>query len=147
MPFLDPLHHRWVEPGEAEYRDGRDWMLLSPIRYHWTRMDIILTAEEGFVYDQASVPRLVLPVIVESSGKISKPSVFHDLLYNIYRDLNFPTSCHPKVTSDHDWTKSETDLMFRDGMIDNGMSKIRAYIAWLGVKANLNAKLNWNTYV
>lgn len=143
MPFLNKLQHEWVELDDPEYDKGEDWRLTKPLSYHWIRRGIIITAPKGFVYDQASVPTFILPFIVNDTGRISKPSVPHDLLYKLYRELRYKTSCHQLMTSGHRWTKSEVDLLFRDAMLDNGVPKMRAYIAWLAVKGNLIARLKW----
>lgn len=147
MPFLDKLSQEWIEPGDPSYNKGEDWRLTASLRYHWKRKNIQLVVPAGFEYDQASVPGIVLPIIVNDTGRISKPAVPHDFLYAIYKDLALKTSCHEVITLGYNWRKKDVDLLFRDAMIDNGVPKWRAYTAWMGVKANVIARMKWHKHV
>ncbi len=108
---------------------GNNWQVLSVFAYHWLRNDRILTVPAGYITDQASIPSFILPIIVSRTGDISMAAVPHDYGYT---DL------------DHgDWKKSEVDMLFRDAMIEAGVPRWRAYIAWAGVRLNIMAAYKW----
>ena len=113
---------------QLEHVSGKDWKLLKPFRYVWVRNGAIITVPKGYITDQASVPSVILPMIVDNTGDISKAAVPHDYGYTHLRDS---------------WKKSTVDLMFRDAMIESGVPKWRAYVAWMGVRANLKRAMNW----
>ena len=123
MPFGQPLQLERI-PGSHNFK------LLRVFSYHWDRRKLAVIVPKGYVTDQASVPKIILPIIVDNTGKITDAAVPHDYGYT-----------HLKKEG---WTKKEVDLMFRDAMIDAGMKKWRAFTAWMGVRANLKAALKWN---
>lgn len=114
---------------QLEHVSGRNWKVIIDFRYQWTRKDRLITVPAGYITDQASIPKFVLPAIVNDTGDISMAAVPHDFGYTSLNDT---------------WTKTDVDLMFRDAMIEAGMPKWRAYIAWLGVRSNIGKSLSWN---
>ena len=121
MPFPLPL--------QLQHVSGENWVLLNDFKYEWPRGGLTLTVPKGYVTDQASIPALILPIIVNDTGNISRAAVPHDFTYTDLAGL---------------WRKKDADLMFRDAMIEAGVPKWRAFIAWAGVKMNLPALYRWN---
>ena len=121
MPFLNPLL--------LKYCEGEIWMVGHDFTYHWTRHDEYIIVPEGYKTDLASVPNLVLPILVNDTGNIARPSVVHDYGYTHLRGS---------------MTKRQVDLMFRDAMLEADVPRWRAYLAWTGVRLNLRAAFNWD---
>lgn len=142
MPFLDKLYTVKVEPGERGYVRGREKRLTRPLRYYWKRKERIFTCPTYTISNGASVPDIVLPIIVNDTGKIDKPAFPHDLLYDAY--LRWSKEDREALEdSSGTWTKADSDLQFRDSMTDEGMNIVRATVAYYGVRLNFKAYYNW----
>jgi len=122
MPFGEALQLERI-PGTKYFK------LIRPYVYYWPRKNKTIIVPTGYKTDQASIPRVILPIIVDNTGKITDAAVPHDYGYT---DL-----------SKQGWTKEDVDLMFRDAMIEAEMKKWRAYIAWAGVRSNIIAANRW----
>jgi len=121
MPFLSAL--------ELKYIGGELWSVAHDFLYEWDRMDRHVLVNQGFITDQASVPLIIIPILVNDTGRISRAAVIHDYLY---------------AKEDHDgFTRKEADLLFYDAMLESGMKKWRAGLAWMGVRSNLLASWKW----
>lgn len=108
--FMSPLELR-------EDNDGLIWTVLSPFVYQSDVLDRIITVPVGFKTDFASVPRL--PGVYLLFGGIgNEAAVIHDFLYTI------------KQT-----TRAQADDVFYEAMVANGVSRWRAWMMWLGVRA------------
>jgi hypothetical protein len=100
---------------------GRVYTLAEPggLRIEWKDKAPFIVPQ-GFKSDGASVPRffwrLVFP---KGDEKAIRAGFAHDW---IYRN-------HPEG-----WTKAEADLMFYDLLLEDGVEKWRAWIAYQGVK-------------
>ena len=121
MPFLDKLH--------LEHVEGENWKVLTKFRYVWDREGIVIEVPSGYITDQASVPSIVLPIIVNDTGNIAKAAVVHDFGYTDLMDV---------------MTKKEVDRMFYDAMLEAGVPKWRARIAYTGVRMNWVKAWKWN---
>lgn len=79
-----------------------------------------ITVPAGFSYDGASVPRffwrLIFPPV---HPKSRRAALFHDFIYRT----------HPEG-----WTKAEADELFYHLLIEDGVPKWRAWLAYQGVK-------------
>lgn len=93
--------------------DDELFMLTKNCRY--THGSFEYTVPAGFITDFASIPRL-LRGIFKRNGKSRKPSVFHDHMVR------------------NNWkTRECADRMFKQMLLDVGMSKWRAQIYFIGV--------------
>ena len=117
---------------EAAFREKNGlYHLLEALHYSSERYGAVITVPSGFISDLASVPDIIPPFLVNDSGKITYAAIVHDYLY---------ATKGGKL----DFTKGESDLMFRDIMIERGMPRWRAYLAWLGVTLNVKALWEWD---
>ena len=79
-----------------------------------------LTVPTGFASDGASVPRFFWRIVFPPGDQKALRAAFvHDWLYRTH-----PTG----------WTREMADLLFLKILIENGMPKFRAVLAWLGVR-------------
>jgi hypothetical protein len=122
MPFGLPLRTERI-PGTDKS------MVLRPYKYIWPRKSKVVIVPAGYETDFASIPKWVLPVIIDNKGRINDAAVPHDYGYT---DL-----------AKQGWSKADVDLMFRDAMIEAKLARWRAYIGWLGVRANFPRSIKW----
>lgn len=99
---------------------GKTFKVAREFTYLWKRKSIKVHIAVGTLTDFASIPRLAR-VIIPKLGKHTKATVPHDA---IYRD----------EIPGHVFTRSEADLMFRDGMKDLGVVKWKRIVMWLAVR-------------
>ena len=79
-----------------------------------------LTIPAGFASDGASVPRFFWRLVFPPGDhKALKAAFVHDFLYRT----------HPAG-----WTREVADLLFLKLLIEEGMPKFRAALAWIGVR-------------
>jgi hypothetical protein len=91
--------------------------LISPVG--WWAVNI----PAGFVWDGASVPRLLWTLSgIRPGGRMVGPSLVHDYLYRRRR----PTNC--------DYTRKDADQLFRYLMLKAGLSKMKARRAYWAVR-------------
>ena len=130
--FLTPLCVEQIS------EDGNGvWKLTAPLRYSSALLDGIMTVEQGFVTDFASVPRL--PVVwLLAGGCADRAAVVHDLLYqskNVPREL--------------------ADSIFLEAMEVLGVNWFRRYAMYYAVRAfgwsckknNITLKVELNSSV
>lgn len=79
-----------------------------------------------FKWDMGTIIKFVPRIIVPHSDEMTYPSALHDKFYRTY-----------------EVTRREADAIFRRFMIEEGMSKTRAWIAWGAVRLNLKAEFRW----
>lgn len=114
MKFTSTLQ---LERLEDSSRDGRGtWRLLASLGYS---SDLIgqVTVPAGFVTDLASVPRLPVAFFL-AGGLAHAAAVVHDWLYTT-----------------HQTDRATADSVFREACQACGVSRWRAYLMWLGVRA------------
>lgn len=122
MPYGEPLQLERI-PGTKYFKVLREYI------YDWPLGGKRIAVPKGYHTDQASIPKLILPIIIDNTGKITDAAVPHDYGYT--------------HLSKDGWSKKDVDRMFRDAMIEAQMKKWRAYIGWMGVRSNLKAQINW----
>lgn len=114
MKFTSTLQ---LERLDDTSRDGRGtWRLLASLGYS---SDLIgqVTVPAGFVTDLASVPRLPVAFFL-AGGLAHAAAVVHDWLYTT-----------------HQTDRATADSVFREACQACGVSRWRAYLMWLGVRA------------
>ena len=111
--FLTPLV---VEVMES----GKKFKLHYDFTYLWKREYIEIHVRRGFITDFASVPR-IFRIIIPKLGKWNKPAVIHDAIYQ-------------DVVAEHRFSRKEADIIFRDSMLDLGVSSWRVSVMFRGVR-------------
>lgn len=97
---------------------GNVYRLEEQIKLCWGNHYI--EVPNGFESDGASVPRFLWRVVFPPGDSKALFAAFcHDYVYRT----------HPAG-----WTKELADLMFRDLLIERGVPRVRAELAYLGVK-------------
>lgn len=79
---------------------------------------LLWRAEEGAIVDGASIPGILKPVL---GGSFETPYLGAAVLHDIY--------CQSRARS-----KADTDRMFYEAMVTNGVSKWKAALFWAGVR-------------
>lgn len=98
---------------------GRVFRLMEPIQIIW-RDKPAVTVPWGFWSDGASVPRVFWRLVFpKGDEKAIRAAFVHDYIYR---------------TQPEGWTKAEADRMFYDLLLEDGVPKWRAWIAYQGVK-------------
>ena len=89
----------------------------------------VLTVPAGFSYDGASVPRFFWRIVFPPvHPKSRRAALFHDFIYRT----------HPEG-----WTKADADCLFYNLLLEDGVPKWRAWLAYQGV--NLFGRIAWET--
>ena len=79
-----------------------------------------LTVPAGFASDGASVPRFFWRLVFPPGDqKAIRAAFIHDWLYRT----------HPEG-----WTREAADMLFLKLLLEDGMPKLNAVLAWLGVR-------------
>jgi len=105
QPDIRPIAARTYRVQEAWVVHWRGWTIPVP---------------EGFQHDGASVPRLAWTFSgLTPDGLIRAAALAHDFAYRGFV---------PGMT------RREADVMLYDLMVEAGISRPRAYVAWLGVR-------------
>lgn len=90
-----------------EYEGGRQkFMLLKPLTFHSDTLDLDITAPAGLVSDGESTPRLL-------AGFTGKPSLRSGVI-------------HDSEYQQHHFTKEQTDALYREMMLADGVDEIHA---------------------
>ena len=106
LPPLDVERH-------SEDERGNIFTLLSPLHYGGVDVPV------GFDSDGASVPRALWCIVFPSEdNRAMFGAIFHDFCYRT----------HPAT-----WEKSSADTAFRYLLIEGGVPKFRANLAYFGV--------------
>lgn len=108
--------------GDWGRRVGRIAVTLSPIT--WTRYGYTLPA--GFMSDGASVPRVLWWFLPPWGDRSTIAALFHDWLTELLIAGNPARGAE---------TRAACDRLFRECLIDLGVSSWRAWTAWAGVRA------------
>ncbi len=96
---------------------GNIFTLREPLMIRYA--GLVLIVPVGFESDGASVPRFFWrAVFPPGDQKALKAAFAHDYIYRT----------HPAG-----WNKELADLMFHDLLVEDGVPKLRATLAWLGV--------------
>lgn len=113
-PALRPL------TGKEVWEVSRDWFVYI----HGAQFVI----RDGFKTDGASIPRFLWRVCGHpmATGRII-PALVHDAIYD---------------GEIQGFTRAEADAIYRDGLIDEGWPKWKAYVEWAAIRA-FGAK-HWN---
>ena len=107
LPLIEVAIH-------TEDERGNVYTLLKPLLYCG------LEIPAGFESDGASVPRLFWSTVFPpGDSKALRPAIIHDYIYRT----------HPER-----WTRKMADETFYEMLVSAGISKWRAYKAYLGVR-------------
>lgn len=96
---------------------GNVFTLRQPLEIEWQGRQ--LTVPAGFKSDGASVPRMFWRLVFPSSDtKALRAAFAHDYIYRT----------HPAG-----WTKADADKLFYDFLVQDGIPKWRAWLAYKAV--------------
>ena len=122
--IADPESRFTGLPLRVEYIDGHHWRLECSTSYH-TKANEISTVRRGFIFDFASVPRLLwwlYPPAGTKGNPYGVASLWHDFLY-----------AHRKIGG-RPIKRKEADDIFLEIMIYTGVNKMLAYIMYMIVR-------------
>lgn len=124
MPFLTSLKMESIPPIKTDL--GEDsWRMIEPLVYV-TKSNLQIVVPVGYVHDLASVPRWAWRIVRPDHPTARRPSVVHDY---IYTDLT-------KYL-----TKKEADNIFYEALLEEGTSRVLAWLMWAAV--SVGGKGNW----
>lgn len=121
---------------ELRYYKGDLDELMHRISYWDEKTGRLIIVDEGYLTNHASIPKIVPPFIINDRGRITPAAVIHDYLYDIGQ-LGFTPECEAWMS------RSDADRIFLDIMLEMGMPKWRAYLAYSAVRLNLLAQARW----
>jgi hypothetical protein len=125
--------------------DGDEgYKLIEAYSYTWKHTDgfqRVITVPNGFVYDGASVPRLVWTLSgITPDGLIRSAALVHDFIYRYEGRL--PLNHYGVVfdgvykdISKNRWARIDADRLFARIMREAGVPKLKRRAAYLGVRA------------
>lgn len=113
MPFLTEL--------TTKHLRGDNWEVTTALAYMSHDQDALIVVEKGFKTDYASIPGFLLSLFGRPSGDMVEPSVVHDWIYAGREHIRF--------------TRSQADLIFREGLKDKGVGFFKRQCLYLGVRA------------
>lgn len=120
------------------------FMVVEPMRYEWKTRSVTIEVPAGFVTDFASIPRLLRPFI-PINGAHRLPALLHDYLYESAGRIETETQGALW------YAKSDADNLFKQAMLEEGVSAPVAQLMYLAVRifGNLHRKLTksgeWKT--
>lgn len=114
-------------------KKGRSlWGLQRDLTYRPGQGDDLITVPAGFVTDLASIPRWGW-VLLPPDGPWVKAAIVHDFLYATSgtgawkRRSNGRTRAEP-------YTRAEADDVFKEGLENRGVDRLRRLIIWTAVR-------------
>lgn len=118
----------------VELIGGQDWELMQDWTHKFDGYSI--TVKKGSVYNRASIPRVIWPIIGKDDLR-NAPPLIHDLLYEYRGDLHRQPE-NPKmfgeVTPYRTFKRKDVDNLFLALMREYGVSKWRYVLAYQAVK-------------
>ena len=119
MPIVgDDPHITHLHDDEYRLHDDLHYNDLKTGKHHFVHAP--------FDWDLGSVLEFIPRFIVPHGDEMTYPSCLHD---KYYTTMEVP--------------RREADAVFRRFLIEEGMSKTRATLAWLAVRLNLYAEIKW----
>ena len=115
-----PGHHRWEVTEPLYYRYLNTSKGLQPLSSQ------LIMVPVGYLSDLASVPHLARRFIDSLPPSTRRPSVVHDFIYT-------------HLT--HRFTKREADRIFYEALLEEGTSRLVAWLMWKAV--SLAGRGNW----
>jgi len=95
------------------------WRLNKPLLFGLPNG--VITVPKNFITDGASRPQSMASICNRMSGHEAEAAVLHDYLYSKDSNLGF--------------SRKQADELFRDAMLDAGLSKWKVKLIYLGVRA------------
>ncbi len=112
MPLLNKTRPEFVQ------LRGDWYQLHDDLRYLDNKTGLVHEVKAGFKWDLGSVMKFVPRIIVPHGDAMTYPSALHDYFYTYYTV-----------------TKATADRILRQFLIEEGMARWRAWLAWAGVRA------------
>ncbi len=93
------------------------WQLKEPLVYIDRNRDIQITVPKDFIFDFASVPRLLTNIFPKSGARYDRASCLHDWLYATKR-----------------FSRKISDQIFFEAMLSDRVPKWKAKLMYFGVR-------------
>lgn len=120
----------WIQSGRSDLKVR----LLRPFTFHRKHRQEDITVPKGFVFDGASIPRLLWTLVGSPmTGRYRDAAIIHDWLYNVSR----------RVPRSPRRDRKDADRVFYEAMRANGVGFERATIMYWAVR--LFAGRSWGT--
>jgi hypothetical protein len=103
-------------PTVRPFADGKDWVLVEPLRYSIRDSGVVITVPTGFVTDFASIPRAFWSVLVPT-GRYGRAAIVHDYLY-------WEQTC----------TREQADRILLLGMTESGVDRVTREAIYAAVR-------------
>lgn len=134
QPLNEPV---LLENGQEGYKLDENY----PYSWYTKGLQRIITVPEGFLYDGASVPRIVWTLSgVLPDGLIRAAALVHDFIYRNKGKL--PKNSYGSIIegvyvdfSAHHWKRKDADKLFARIMRESGVSVIKRRAAYLAVRS------------
>jgi len=142
LPVNLPESNYLNQPVNVPISDRR-YQLVAPYFYEWEHKNKTYRLEvpAGFVYDGASVPRIVWTISgLRPDGLIRAAATVHDFMYHHKGCLPFGSvrlleNPYSQQVMDMAWSRKQADKLFARMMREAGVSKYRRRLAYLAVRA------------
>ena len=114
---------------EPEFKVGGkgEFVLSSPMVYHWRKKRVRVNIPEGFETNFASVPPVLRPII-SVNGRHRLPAVLHDYLYD--QAGEFKNARGEWIT----YTRKDADKVFAEAMKKAKVSRWKRWTMYRGVR-------------
>lgn len=122
MPLLTEPHPVFRQLRRDQYE------MAEVMRYQDSDTGKIYTVPSGFKWDMGTILKIIPRFFVPHSDVMTYPSALHDMFYG-----------------DFSVTKRIADRILRQFLIEEGLAKWRAWLAWAAVRMNINASMKWGT--
>ncbi len=116
-----------LPPAKITYDTGRRIWILEE-SYHYDNGNFVITVPALFEFDLSSIPRPIWPIVAPFELSIVAPLV-HDFIYH-YRGSLPPNAVAPP----HQFSRAETDLLFKQIMDAEGVEAWRSIAAYRAVR-------------
>lgn len=134
QPLNIPL---MLKNGEEGYKLVENY----PYAWHTKGLNRVITVPEGFVYDGASVPRIVWTISgITPDGLIRAAALVHDFIY--HHNGKLPKNSYGAIIegvyvdfSMNKWSRNDADRLFARIMRESGVPMVKRRAAYLAVRA------------
>lgn len=103
-------------------KNSHKWVVHEPLKVVLLDLEgraVEVTVPAGYVTDLSSIPRILWRFYPPGYTESRAPSVLHDYMYS---------HLHWHMT------KKQADIIFREGLLTQGMPKFRAWLFYRGVR-------------
>lgn len=114
--------------------NGKSWMTGEDFYYYDKPLNVYVLVPKHSRSDLASIPKWCRWVISNDDYRVRKPALIHDEMYNRNGRLKgffWEKRYHYAVKI----SRKKADDIFYRALVEEGMSKLKARLMWLAVRA------------